>query len=306
MAAPVVTQRFLTTTTREDLTDVVASIDPINTWCLSNFGRTKATQTLHEWSIESLAAAAANAQIEGVSATFAQSANDFNTRVGNYTQISSKTVRVSSTLEAATVAGRPGGSLAAITARKMKELSRDIEYALVINSTTASGASGTARQLCGVIGWITGNNTTGTGTGNEALTESMYNDNLQAIWADGGVGPFTTLCGAFQKRKFDAFTTNTRYAMADENKLSSAVNVYESSFGVCVIRLHHQINTSAAGTLVTLGDMDLWKTAWLRPVQKKQIADIGDTAGSFLIVGEYTLEARNQNGSGKITGLTTS
>jgi hypothetical protein len=156
----------------------------------------------------------------------------------------------------------------------------------------------------GMLGWVTTNVGTGTATGTEALTEDMYNDNLQSIWASGGDAPYTTLTGAFQKRKFDGFTTNTRYAMADESKLTSAVNIYESSFGVATVRLHHQMNTTSPSVVLTLGDLSLWKKAWLRKTREDKIAKIGD-AERYQCLAELTLSSRQEAGSGKITGLTT-
>lgn len=187
---------------------------------------------------------------------------------------------------------------------KIKELAKDIEYALLINASAVSGATGTARQLKGILGWIATNVTTGTGTGTEVLTESMLNDNLALIWAQGGK-PQNVLVGQFNKRKISAFTTNTRDVSADEKKLTSAVDIYQSDFGTIAIRLHHELNTTAAGTLVVLGDMGLWKKAWLRPVKKDELARTG-ASRKFMIEAELTLESRAEAGSGKITELTTS
>jgi len=287
---------------REDLTDIIENISPLETFVTSNTKTVGAAATYHEWQTDALAAAAQNAAIEGADAT-ATSATP-TVRAGNYTQILQKTYMVTETQDVVNSAGRKS-ELNYQTQKNLKELAKDIEYALVVNTTAASGASGTARTLKGISGWIATNVTTGTGTGTEALTEDMYNDNLQLIWAQGGLAPFTTLCGAFQKRKFDGFTTNTRYAMADESKLTSAVNVYESSFGVCSVRLHHTMNTSLAGVVFTLGDMDLWCKANLRPTKRREIAKVGD-ADKYQIICEMTLESRQEKGSGKITGLTTS
>ena len=46
---------------REDLIDVISNIDPVSTWFQSNIGNTRATQRLHEWLLDALAAPAANA-----------------------------------------------------------------------------------------------------------------------------------------------------------------------------------------------------------------------------------------------------
>lgn len=286
---------------REDLTDVITNIAPMDTYFTSNTESVKAKATYHEFQTDTLADAASNSAVEGAAASAGTITPTV--RAGNYTQIVKKEFLIAGTQEAVDKAGR-SSEIAYQSEKYAKELARDIEYALLINASAASGASGTARTLKGVLGYLTTNVTTGTGTGDEALTESMFNDNLQLIWAQGG-RPTTTLCGAFQKRKISSFTTNTRYMVADENKLSSAVDVYQSDFGTVMIRLHHILNTSAAGTLVNLGDMNLWKKAWLRPVKRTKLPYAGD-AELFSLLGELTLEGRQEKGAGKITQLTTS
>lgn len=279
----------------------ITNISPVDTWFTSNSGTVRATARLHEWQTDTLAAATANAVIEGDDATAA--AITPTTRLGNYSQILRKVFQVTDTQEVIDKAGRATES-AYQTTKHLKELAKDIEYALIVNSTTAAGATGTARQLKGVLGWIATNVTTGTGTGNEVLTETMLNDNLQLIWAQGGY-PANVLCGGFQKRKISGFSTNTRQITADAQKLVSAVDVYQSDFGMIAIRLHHQINTTAPGTLVMLGDMSLWKKAWLRPIKKEELARTG-ASRKFMIEAELSLESRQEKGSGKITQLTTS
>lgn len=50
---------------------------------------------------------------------------------------------------------------------------------------------------------------------------------------------------------------------------------------------------------------DLWKVAVLRETEKEDVAKVGD-ATRGVIKTELTLESRNEAGSGKITGLSTS
>lgn len=287
---------------REDLIDVITNISPVDTWCLSNFGTAKASNRYHEWLTDVLDTPTANAQPEG---------NDYDAsaitppvRTGNYTQIFAKIFAISDTEEVVNKAGRDS-EVAYQTTLKMKSLARDIEYGLIVNASAVSGASGTARQLKGLDGWITTNITTGaTGTGSSALTETLLNDNLQLIWAQGGT-PRNVLCGAYQKRKIDAFTTNTRNMAADDKALVSAVDVYKSSFGNLAVRLHQIVNTSLPGQIFILGDLNLWKKAWLRPIKKTQLAKTGSSE-KYMIEAELTLEARQEKGSGIIKALTTS
>lgn len=124
------------------------------------------------------------------------------------------------------------------------------------------------------------------------------------MWAAGGY-PEVCLSGAFQKRTISAFTTNTRYMVADENKLASAVDVYQSDFGTVQIRLHHQMNTTLPSKVFIFGDMSHWVKAWLRPVKKQQEPFAGD-AELWTIRTELCLESRQEKGHGKIEELTTS
>jgi len=300
----IATQAYTTYTAigqREDLIDVITTISPVDTWFTSNSGTSRATGRYHEWQRDALAAAASNTVIEGDE--FTATAIVPTTREGNYCQILRKSFRISDTEDMVNKAGRDTET-AYQTEMKLKELARDIEYALVINASSASGATGTARQLKGVLGWIATNVTTGSATGTETLTEAMLNDNLQLVWAAGGK-PSNILCGGFVKRTISGFSTNTRNVAADAKSLTSAVDIYESDFGRLAVRLHHEINTTAAGTLVVLGDMSHWRKAWLRPVKREVLARTGAST-PYMIEAELTLESRSEAGHGKITQLATS
>jgi hypothetical protein len=291
---------------REDLIDVVTNISPVEAWFTSNTGSVRATNKYHEWTTDALAAAGSNTNYEGNVIT--ASAQTATSRKGNYTQILTKAFAVSDSEEATTAAGG-SNHIDYLTAKNMKMLANDIEYALVINSSSASGATGTARQMGGILAFIATNYSTGaTGTGTGSLTETMFNDCLQKIWEQGGY-PATALTGAFNKRKISAWTTNTREVAADAKKLTAAVDIYQSDFGVIAIRLHQILNTvnkaASNGTIIILGDMDLWKKAWLKPVKKEELARTS-LSRLFVISAELTLEARQEKGAGKVYNLTVS
>jgi len=282
---------------REDLIDIIINISPMDTWVTSNTGSTRAISTYHEWQTDALATAAANAQIEGDNATAA--AVTPTTRLGNYSQILWKVFQISETQRAIVAAGR-NDEVDYQTLKKSKELARDIEYALLLNSSSASGASGTARQLKGILGWITTNVTTVSAT-TVAMTEALYNTNLAAIWKQGGY-PTVTLVGAYQKQQISGFTSNVRRIEAEEKKLVNSVDIYESDFGAIMVRLHHLLNDNNPGYVVNLGVMDLWVKAWLRPVNRIELAKTG-SSDQYKIEAELTLESRNQAGSGLLSGL---
>lgn len=284
-------------TNREDLTDVLKVITRSETPFFSSLAKAKASGTYHEWSTYSLTTGSDNANIEGADYTLA--ANSVPSRAGGYTQIFFKQAKVSKTQQAVDTAA-VDDMLAKQIQWRMKEIATDVEEAL-FTGTGNSGASGTARRMKGALAWVTTNVETGTGTGSEALTEDMFNDNLQAIWDQGGK-PDTVYVNSFQKRKISAFSTdNTRYIKAEDGKIQNYVSVYESDFGVIKVQLDSFITTSVA----LIVQSDLWACATLRPF----MVDDYPSQGSYvakIIEGEIALEARQQAGNGQITGLTTS
>ena len=273
------------------------NISPTETPMLSRFGKVQASGKYHEWQTDALAAAADNIVVEGTDAE--STALAATTRTGNYCQISRKIWRVTDTMEAVNKAGR-GSEYSYQMAKKMKELARDMEYAIV-NGTGASGASATARALKGVLSWIGTNVGTGTATGDEALTETMYNNLLQDIYDEGG-NPDVTYANGFQKRAISQFSTpNTRNINTEDKRLIATVDVYDSDFGLQQIILDRYMPTGEVAVL----EEDMWKVAMLRPVKFKELPDNGG-GPKGQVEAEFTIEALNEKSSGKITGLSTS
>jgi hypothetical protein len=101
---------------------------------------------------DSLAAATtANAQIEGADATDATVTAT--TRIGNYTQIVGKTIRVSGTLEAVDKAGRKSEK-AYQMAKAAAEMKRDIETIITANQGQSAGNATTARVMGSLLSYI--------------------------------------------------------------------------------------------------------------------------------------------------------
>ncbi len=284
---------------KEDLLDVITNISPLETPMFSAFGKSKAKGTYHEWLSDELAAATANAHVEGADYVFAR--RNPRVRTGNYTQVFVTPVEVSDTQRAVETAGLED-EYAYQMAKALKEHARDIEYAFASTANTGnSGASGTARQLKGVMAWITTTNITGTGSGDETLTETMFNDALQAIWNKGG-RPDAVYANGFQKRKISGFTaSSTKFVEASEKEIVAGVDVYDSDFGRVKIVADRYMNAAQVAILQS----DLWKTAVLRPTKHIEVAKVG-SATRGVIETELTLESRNEAGSGKITELKTS
>jgi hypothetical protein len=282
---------------REDLTDVIAVVARDETPIYSGVEKVKAKSTLHEWQTDSLTTGQTNTAIEG--ADFSFSLASTRNRVNNWTQIFTKSVEVSGTQQAVDVGGLDD-EYAYQLEKRMKEIATDIEKAL-ITGTGNSGASGTAREMKGLLSFITTNVETGSGSGSEALTESMYNNLLQTIYTSGG-RPDTTYVNGFQKRKISAFASNSqRYFTVDaEGELKNSISVYESDFG----RQRIELDPFMDADKVLCVQKDLVKVAVLRGIKHIDVATVGDAKRGAL-VGELTLELRNELGCGVIDGLTT-
>lgn len=283
---------------REDLTNIIATITMHKTPLFSGLQKTRAYARTHEWQTDTLTTGSDNAQIEG--ADFSFTIPGARTRVVNYTQIFKKEIEVSDSQREFSVAGVEDEFKHQLD-KRMKEIATDVEKAL-ITGTGNSGASGTARRLKGILSFITTNVTTGTGTANEALTESMFLDCLQNIWASGGQ-PETVHANGWQKRKISSFSTsNTRFiSMDDANMLKNTVSAYDSDFGRLAIHLNSFMDTDKVAIL----EKDRWAVAVARDMKVTDVAKIGDSTRAA-VVGELTLEARNEASSGQIKELSTS
>lgn len=290
---------------REDLIDTITNISPSENWFTKNSGMgRKATATYHEWQTDVLPTATSNAHVEGEVASAA--AITPTVRTGNYTQILVQDFSVTDTNESVNAAGRPS-EIAYQKAKYTKALANDLEYAFIVNSASVSGASGTARQLKGVLGWIATNVTTATtATSASAISETDFNATLNLIYAQGGQEPYTALCGMVQKKAISAFTgNNTRFNEIEKAKIQSTVNVYEADAGKVIIKKHRVLNASPnLGTVIFLGDMDLWQKSWLRQKGWEMMARVG-AYQHWHLESEVTLESRQEKGAGKATGYKT-
>lgn len=302
MAAP--TNTFLTTAAignREDLSDAIYRISPTQTPVLNMASKTKATNTLHEWQTQDLAAAASNAQAEGDNAS-AKTVTP-TVRLNNRTQISTKTVIVSGTQQAMNPAGRKD-ELAYQLALASAELKRDMELGLTQNDVLATSP----RQSRGLRGWVVDNvnnnggtlasytaNTGYTPGTQRAFTEAQVKDVLQKQYTAGGE-PDTIMLAPTAKQTFSTFTGNaTRFDKSEDAKLYASVDFYVSDFGT----LQAVPNRFQAARDVFLLQSDKLAIAYLRPFQTVELAKTGDADQRELIV-EYTLECRAPKAHGAV------
>jgi hypothetical protein len=299
---------------REDLSDIIYDVTPTETPFLSALPRGKATSTKHEWLTRSLAAASgSNANIEGDEATN-DSANT-NVRLDNQTQILDKVAQVSRTQESVKNAGMPR-TMAREMADKMKEIKRDLETSLLQNTAKVVGNDTAARVMAGLQTYVKTNiskasdGTAAAGTGADiytdgtarALSEPLVEEALALAWTNGG-NPSMGVLNAFQKRKAAAFSgSSSKMSDGDKRKVTNNVEVYIDPLGT-EIRLVpcRQCPTD----VIYFVDTEFVELSVLDDFSTHDLAKTGDSTRKQ-IVGEMTLEVRNEKAHAGVYDLTTS
>lgn len=296
---------------REDLINAIYDISPTMTPFVTGAAVVPVSDTLHEWQTDALAAVStSNARIQGDDKTGASITAT--SRLQNRTQISDKTIVVAGTQRATNPAGREDELNYQVT-KAMQEVKRDIEAIATRNQAISAGNS-TAAATCRTLeAWYTSNTSRGTSGANGSttaaatdgdqrdITENLLKNVLQTIYTSGGE-PDVIMCGPVNKQKISGFSgNNTRMLDGADKKLVTSVDIYVSDFG----ELRVQPNRFQRERTVHILQMDLWGIGYLRPFMEEELAKTGDS-DKRLILSEWTLESRNQGGSGVIADLSTS
>jgi hypothetical protein len=319
MAVPTNTvQTFSRTNIREDLGNIISNISPTQTPFMSNIGTGKASQRLHEWLTDSLAAAdGTNKTVEGDDA--ATDTAPASTRRNNYTQLMDKVVQVSDTSRAVNTAGYTD-ELAYQLSKKSKELKRDVESRLCGNYAAVPGNASTAGETAGAVAFIITNASRGTsgaaptlsgstsGYPNAAatngtlrsITEAMLKTVVQSAWSNGGE-PSVALASGLIKQAMSAFTglaTQRREAGNKPMTIIGAADVYVSDFG----DISFVPSRFTTGRDVLVIDPSLWKVCDLQAYRLDDLAKTGHSDRK-MISREFTLECTNEAGNGVIADV---
>ena len=297
---------------REDLSDVIYNISPTDTPFMSTVGKTKATAVYHEWQTDSLAAAAANAAVEGADASTATLSPT--TRVGNRTQISQKTIGVTGTLEAVDKAGRKSEKAYQL-AKASSEIKRDMEFTFLSNTVQSNGTAGsTARVLGGLQTWLATNGDFGSGGSagasgttartngtNRTFDETILKTVIKEVFESGG-SPKILMVTPAHKQTVSAFAgiAAQRYMAPSDapTTIIGAADIYLSDFGsVSVVPNRFMVSGNAANEVAFVLDPEYAAVAYLRPFQTIELAKNGDSDRTQLLV-EYTLEVKNEAAHG--------
>ena len=313
---------------REDLSNIIYNISPMDTPFLNGCGRGTADNTLFEWQTDELTAAAMNSQVEGWD--YASTAASEPRRLTNYTQISATQVQSSGTAEAVDFAGRKS-TQAYQLAKRAKEMKRDMEFMLLMGTVKDAGGAAAARYTGGLPTWVgtnvigttpiiaastglglvnngaagypDGTTTSLTGGANTAISLAMINSVIARIWDLGG-SPDTILCKSDVKQTISsagvggATVADLYKDVGSSDKPATAVNAVDvlvTDFGTFKVVPDRFLPAGNCNII----DFDLWSVDYLRPFRTETLAKSGDSVKQLLIA-EYGLRAKNGNGSGQL------
>jgi hypothetical protein len=305
---------------REDLSNIITNIAPEETPYMSNIGRESISNSLFEFQTDTLAAAAANKQLEGddVASFDAVTAT---VRMQNYAQISRKTIVLSATEEVVNKAGRRS-ELAYQIAKRGSELKRDQEFTMLNGAVAAAGNTTTARGTASLGAYIKTNvdydTTNGVNPSYTTLpssartdgtvrtfTETILKNVIQKVWAAGGT-PKILMTGPINKQRVSGFAgiASSRFNIDGGVKpatIIGAADVYVSDFGnVQVVPNRFQRERDA-----WVLDPEYAKMVTLRPYQQVELAKTGDAEKRMLIV-EWGHKVLAENAHGLAADLVTS
>ncbi len=304
---------------REDLSNVITNIAPEETPYMSNIGRESISNSLYEWQTDTLAAAAANKQLEGDDVT-SFDAVTATVRLQNYAQISRKTIVLSATEETVNKAGRRS-ELAYQIAKRGSELKRDQEFTMLNGAVAAAGNTTTARGTASLQAFIKTNydmqtnganpsyttlpNSARTDGNVRTFTETILKNVIQQVWTAGGT-PKILMTGPVNKQRVSGFSgiASSRFNIdggARPATIIGAADIYVSDFGnVQVVPNRFQRERDAF-----VIDPDYAKLMTLRPYQQVELAKTGDAEKRMLIV-EWGHKVLAENAHGIAADLITS
>lgn len=283
----------------EDVMRAVIQMTPTETPFMSGIAKTRAYNTLHQWPEVTLTTRSDNAVAEY--AAFGTAASRVPNRIVNITQIFEDVYGVSSTESWVKSAGIDD-QIAFQKQTSLMQIGTDVEHAL-LRGSIASGASGTARRLGGVLNFVTTNATTvASGT---KLTESFFGGLSELAYGQGG-RPDEVYVGFRLKRIIASFTAgSTKTVNQADKRLTNVVDVYEDDLGQKKVFLSRDMLTGAVANSLALLDIAKFRMAIGEEIHDLPKEEISQSNHGLRGVhrGELTLEVLAERHSAVAFGL---
>jgi len=307
---------YTATSDREDLSNVIYNISPMETPMVSLGGKRSVKNVQFDWQTESLPAATSTGVLEG--GEISRAASTATVRAANVCQINTRNATVTGSQQASDPAAKKS-EMAHQMSVIGRALKRDVEKTICGAQGRNNGAAATVRATRGFESWITTNDGRGTNGADAANESSAPTDGTQRAFTEtilkgvlstcfgNGASPSVMIVGAFNKQAVSAFTgrASATQAVALEgipgDHVQAAVSVYTSDFGDIKV-VPSNFSRSRSALLV---DPEYISVAYLRAFETQDLGAIGD-AETKAIYTEFGLEMKNEAANGVVADLTTS
>tara|TARA_R110000787_G_scaffold71094_3_gene158227 strand:+ start:1216 stop:2199 length:984 start_codon:yes stop_codon:yes gene_type:complete len=239
---------------REDLTDILTILAPQETPVLSSATKSKATATLQEWTVDSLASPATAGVAEGADVTSFADKFSGRARLGNRVQKLRRDFMVSD-LQGAVDSVGPA-KIAQAETKASREIKRDIEATLQSsNAKTTEDGAGVVNSMSGLGTWIDSSGPADVPAAyrtpassihaSGAFTETVFNNLITSIYrVSGSTNNLTLVADTALRRVISDFarisgSTNSVYRSinqeSDSKTIQLSVEMYESDHGMVSI-----------------------------------------------------------------------
>lgn len=301
----------------EDFEDVIFMVTPTDTPLLTLAKRKTASARYHQWQEDQLAAASSNIAEEGADGSYSTAPGT--TTLGNYCQISTKTVNISRTLDIVNKYGRKSEVARELMKRGL-ELKRDMEFTIARNQASTNA---TARATAGwetmistnlvrsnaaqttdysVRGFSAASWTAPEDGSSVTFIEADLQSALGLAWTTGG-DPSVIMMSKKNKNLFNSFAgVATKYTQVNgstQANIIGASDVYVSNFGNHTVKLNRYMRDNAVFCI----DPGYISVAYLDGIKKSELAKTGDTAGNYLLTVEYALVCDTRDAHATIGGV---
>ena len=318
----------------ESVMQTVWDISKIPLEFLDRIGSDRTGNHFAEWTIDALSDVDLdNSNVDGEDAGADDSV--LGTRVGNFTQLLDKVVRVSMRARAVDTIGF-ADTLAYQVMRRQQEIRRDLNAIMLENqASNADDGNTVPGRLGGLPSWLTTNTSRGVGgadggfaagivaapTEGEArgLTETLFRDLAQSIYEQGG-NPSIAHSTPAMIRQFSeyGFTETARIARLQRNEQISSgsatavasINIWLTDFNVQLELVSDRLQAvydSADIGPVDVVNLFMYEPAFLmegvlQGVQVVELATTG-TAKNRQMINDTTLKVLNEAAHGVIADL---
>jgi hypothetical protein len=284
---------------KEDVSDVISVLTPHKTPFTTSIGQETVKQKVYQWQEDELEGGKDNAQVEGFDAT----EEDCTTTAmrQNTTQIMSRTIKLSGSLEATDHYGR-ANELARQLVKKGKSLKLDHERACVgVDQAMVLGTDTTARRFASASQLIHADNKID--AAGVAISEDLVRSAIRLAFDSGSDGAETFMVkptDAEAVSEFAGTADRVRDVGINPSKIVVKVDIYTTALGTLRVTINREIKKSFA----LLYDPSMWRKTALkgRTWFRETLAKTGDNT-KIMLAGEYGLKHDNFKGAVLIEDL---